>query len=64
MRDGEMIILGGQVSEKSDASGSGLPGYNANGNWLSGLMGQKRLKESRSTYYLALTLKINKANQR
>lgn len=58
MKDGDMLILGGQVSESSDNSGSGLPGYNAEGNILSGLMGQKTHKDSVSTYYLALTLKV------
>lgn len=61
MRDGDMLILGGQVSESSESSGSGLPGYNAKGNWLSGLMGQKRHKDQVNTYYLALTLKVNKS---
>lgn len=61
MKDGDMIILGGQVSESSESSGSGLPGYNAVGNVISGLMGQKTHKNMVSTYYLALTLKINGA---
>lgn len=61
MRDGDMMILGGQVSETSDSSGSGLPGYNANGNILSGFMGQKKHKDQVNTYYLALTLKVNKS---
>jgi len=61
MRDGDMLILGGQVSESTEASGSGLPGYNAKGNFISGLMGQKRHMDQVSTYYLALTLKVNKS---
>lgn len=60
MKDGDMLIIGGQVSETNESTGSGLPGYNANGNWLSGLMGQKRHKDQVSTYYLALTLRVNK----
>ncbi|ALN21995.1 MULTISPECIES: secretin N-terminal domain-containing protein [Ectopseudomonas] len=60
MKDGDMIILGGQVNESSESTGSGLPGYNAEGNWLSGAMGRKQHKDSVSTYYLALTLKVNK----
>lgn len=60
MKDGDMIILGGQVSESSSASGSGIPGYNASGNWLSGLMGNKTASDETSTYYLALTLKVVK----
>lgn len=60
MRDGDMIILGGQVSESNESSGSGIPGYNAEGNFLSGLMGKKTHKDAVSTYYLALTLRINK----
>lgn len=61
MRDGDMLIIGGQVSESSDSSGSGIPGYNSRGNILSGLMGQKRHKDQVNTYYLALTLKVNKS---
>jgi hypothetical protein len=61
MRDGDMLIIGGQVSESSDSSGSGIPGYNAKGNILSGIMGQKRHKDQVNTYYLALTLKVNKS---
>ena len=60
MRDGDMIILGGQVSESNESSGSGIPGYNAEGNFLSGIMGKKSHKDAVSTYYLALTLRINK----
>lgn len=60
MKDGDMLIIGGQVSESNESSGSGLPGYNAKGNWLSGIMGQKRHADTVSTYYLALTLRINK----
>lgn len=61
MRDGDMLIIGGQVSESTDSSGSGIPGYNAKGNILSGLMGQKKHKDQVNTYYLALTLKVNKS---
>lgn len=60
MKDGDMLIIGGQVSESNESTGSGLPGYNAKGNWISGLMGQKRHKDQVSTYYLALTLRVNK----
>lgn len=60
MKDGDMIILGGQVSEKSENTGSGLPGYNEDGNPLSGLMGVKNHSDNVSTYYLALTLHINR----
>lgn len=60
MKDGDMLIIGGQVSESGESSGSGLPGYNAEGNWLSGLMGVKSHKDQVSTYYLALTLRVNK----
>lgn len=60
MKDGDMIILGGQVSESNSASGSGIPGYNSQGNWLSGLMGNKTASDETSTYYLALTLKVVK----
>ncbi|MBF6615616.1 MAG: hypothetical protein ITG07_02710 [Candidimonas sp.] len=61
MRDGDMLIIGGQVSESSDSTGSGIPGYNAKGNIFSGLMGQKKHKDQVNTYYLALTLKVNKS---
>lgn len=60
MKDGDMLIIGGQVSEANESTGSGLPGYNAAGNLISGLMGQKRHKDQVSTYYLALTLRVNK----
>jgi|TARA_Y100001951_G_scaffold51203_1_gene40446 hypothetical protein len=60
MRDGDMMIIGGQISEQGDSSGSGIPGFNARNNPLSALMGQKRHSDSRSTYYLALTLKVRK----
>ena len=60
MKDGDMLIIGGQVSESNESTGSGLPGYNAKNNWISGLMGQKRHKDQISTYYLALTLRVNK----
>lgn len=59
MRDGDMMIIGGQISESTDSTGSGLPGYNARRNPVSGLMGQKRHSDERNTYYLALTLKVN-----
>tara|TARA_R110001592_G_scaffold33503_18_gene116020 strand:+ start:665 stop:2464 length:1800 start_codon:yes stop_codon:yes gene_type:complete len=58
MRDGDMMIIGGQISESADSSGSGIPGYNTRNNPLSALMGQKTHSDSRSTYYLALTLKV------
>ncbi|MCF6783436.1 hypothetical protein [Stutzerimonas stutzeri] len=61
MRDGDMLIIGGQVSETSDSTGSGIPGYNSKGNIFSGLMGQKRHKDQVNTYYLALTLKVNRS---
>lgn len=61
MKDGDMLIIGGQVSESTESAGSGLPGYNADDNFLSGLMGQKRHKDQVNTYYLALTLKVNKS---
>ena len=60
MKDGDMLIIGGQVSETNESTGSGLPGYNAKGNIISGIMGQKRHKDQVSTYYLALTLRVNK----
>lgn len=60
MKDGDMLIIGGQVSETNESTGSGLPGYNAKNNWISGIMGQKRHKDQVSTYYLALTLRVNK----
>ena len=60
MRDGDMMIIGGQISESSDSSGSGIPGYNANNNPFSAFMGQKKFSDSKSTYYLALTLRVNK----
>lgn len=60
MKDGDMLIIGGQVSESSESSGSGLPGYNTRNNPLSAFMGQKSHSDSVNTYYLALTLRVNK----
>lgn len=40
-----------------------MPGYNADGNFLSGFMGQKQHKNQVSTYYLALTLKVHDGNK-
>lgn len=60
MKDGDMLIIGGQVSESSESVGSGLPGYNKKGNPISGFMGKKAHKDEVSTYYLALTLRVNK----
>lgn len=60
MKDGDMLIIGGQVSESSESIGSGLPGYNKRGNPFSGFMGRKAHKDEVSTYYLALTLRVNK----
>ena len=58
MKDGDLLIIGGQVTESSESSGSGLPGYNRRNNPISGLMGMKRHNDSVSTYYLALTLRV------
>lgn len=60
MKDGDMLIIGGQVSESSESIGSGLPGYNKKGNPFSGVMGRKQHRDEVSTYYLALTLRINR----
>lgn len=60
MKDGDLIILGGQITESNESSGSGIPGYNVKWNPLSALMGKKEHSDNVSTYYLALTLKVMK----
>lgn len=60
MKDGDLIILGGQITETNESTGSGIPGYNVKYNPLSAFMGKKNHNDKVSTYYLALTLKVKK----
>jgi len=57
LRDGDTIIIGGQVEENDQDTGGGLWGYDQAGP-LAGLIGSTKRTQKVQTYYLVLTAKV------
>ncbi|WP_455233558.1 hypothetical protein [Geopseudomonas aromaticivorans] len=57
LRDGDTVIIGGQVEEADQGSGSGITGYDKAGP-LAGLIGSTKKTNKVNTYYLVLTAKV------
>jgi hypothetical protein len=57
MRDGDLIVFGGQTEEKMHTDESGLPGSNGP---LGGVLGTKSATRGGGTYYFALKVSVSK----
>jgi len=57
LRDGDTVIIGGQVEETDQATGSGVTGYE-NAGPLAGLIGSTKREKRVQTYYLVLTARV------
>jgi len=57
MRDGDLIIVGGQTEDSQQTSENGLP---TSGAPISGVFGRKNATTNRGTYYFALQVKVNR----
>jgi type II secretory pathway component GspD/PulD (secretin) len=57
LRDGDTIIIGGQMETEKTGSGSGITGYESAGP-LAGLIGSTKTQDRVSTYYFVLTAKV------
>lgn len=57
LRDGELIIVGGQTEDNSSADENGLPGMDGP---LGGLLGVKKASRGAQTYYFAMRVSVNK----
>lgn len=59
LRDGDVIILGGQIEEKATANENGLPDSDGEV-WGSPILGKKASSQTISAYYMVLRVKIEK----
>lgn len=57
MRDGDLIVFGGQVEDNLSSDANGLPGE---GGPLSGLLGARKATQGTQTYYFALRVSATK----
>ncbi len=57
MRDGDTIIIGGQMEEADTNTGGGITGFQETGP-LAGVLGSTNAKKSVSTYYFVLTARV------
>ncbi|EMM8807823.1 hypothetical protein [Pseudomonas aeruginosa] len=57
LRDGDTIIIGGQVEESDEDSGSGVTGYDKAGPFA-GLIGSTKRTKRVQTYYLVMTARV------
>jgi len=56
LRDGDLIVVGGQTEESLSADENGLPGKDAP---IGGLFGVKKASRSKQTHYFALRVAVN-----
>lgn len=57
LRDGDLIVLGGQIEDNMTANESGLPGHDGP---LGGILGVKKAVRGGQTYYFALRVAVTK----
>lgn len=57
LRDGDLIVVGGQTEDNSSADENGLPGQDGP---LGGVLGIKKASRGAQTYYFALRVVVNK----
>ena len=62
LRDGDLIIIGGQVSENNSVTQSGITGF-MDIPYLGVMLGRKETKKQYSTYYFALQVHVRKRTQ-
>lgn len=55
LRDGDLIVIGGQTEDSSSLDENGLPGQQGT---LSGIFGSKRANRETKTYYFALRVSV------
>lgn len=58
LRDGDLVVVGGQSEDSGQTTASGLPG--AEGPIGAGILGVKQTFQSKQTYYFALRVSVNK----
>jgi type II secretory pathway component GspD/PulD (secretin) len=61
LRDGDLIIVGGQVEDANNIGHSGITGM-MDIDYMHGIFGRKNTKNHYSTYYFALHAKVKKRN--
>lgn len=57
LRDGDLIVVGGQTEDNLSANENGLPGEEGP---IAGILGVKRASQTRATYYFALRVAVAK----
>lgn len=57
LRDGDLIVVGGQTEDNSSVDENGLPGQDGP---LGGMLGVKKANRGAQTYYFALRVAVNK----
>lgn len=58
LRDGDLVVVGGQSEDSGQTTANGLPGQN--GPLGAGIFGIKQTQQTRQTYYFALRVSVNK----
>lgn len=58
LRDGDLVVVGGQSEDSGTTSANGLPGQN--GPIGAGIFGVKQTTQTKQTYYFALRVSVNK----
>src|SRR5690606_9663789 len=58
LRDGDLVVVGGQSEDSGQTTANGLPGQN--GPLGAGVFGVKQTQQTRQTYYFALRVSVNK----
>lgn len=59
LKEGELVVLGGQIIDRDESSSSGMPGHSDDSPY-SGALGTKEQNKERATYYFALQVDIQK----
>lgn len=60
LRDGDLIVIGGQSEDENDTSDGGITGLKNSA--VGGLFGQKKATKTTGTYYFALRVKLTKTD--
>lgn len=60
LKDGDLIIVGGQKEDSDTVSKNGLPGQKGGVQMAGGVLGTAKATQESSTYYFALVVRINK----
>jgi type II secretory pathway component GspD/PulD (secretin) len=58
LRDGDLVVVGGQSEDSGTTNANGLPGQN--GPVGAGIFGVKQTTQTKQTYYFALRVSVNK----